>query len=128
MKLYIPQLGDRLQLIADWEFGLYNEVRNLSLMHLNNDQRLVHWSANSTSVPMIVPAGSILKVDRIYIRKGLDEFSSMTFFWEGMKVPAGMYPGRYSRNGDLEKYAARPIRFWAKLEDVNKIEFDHVKD
>lgn len=126
MKLYIPQLGDRLRLIADWTFDLYNDSRNSSLMHLNNDMRPLDWYLALTAEPVTIPAGAVLKIDRIYIRKGNEDYSSVSFFWEGMKVPPGMYPGRYSRQGDLEKYPGRPVRFWAKLDDVNKIEFDQV--
>lgn len=51
------------------------------------------------------PKDTILKVDRIYIRKGAEDFSSLTFYVTINK---------------------KAYRFWAKLEDVNNIEFNNV--
>lgn len=46
---------------------------------------------------------TILEVDRIYIRKGAEGFSSVTFKWRKDK---------------------KTIRFWVKLEDANRIIFE----
>ena len=46
---------------------------------------------------------TILKIDRIFIRKGSLDFSSVSFW-----IKSGPYKG---------------ARFWAKLEDVNRIKF-----
>jgi hypothetical protein len=46
-------------------------------------------------------SGTILKLDRIYIRKGNSDYSSVTF---------------YVKNGELKGQ-----RFWAKLEEVNQM-------
>src|ERR1700722_13237118 len=48
------------------------------------------------------PKNTILIVDRIYIRAGAEEFSSLTF-----KIPS-----------------IKRGRFWAKLEDIHNMEFD----
>lgn len=72
-----------------------------------------NWKAEYT-----LPAGSILTLDRIYIRKGVSDFSSLSFNLN-----------RKSVNPDFSMFAknihTQPgrCRFWAKLEDVNKIEF-----
>ena len=55
--------------------------------------------------PYTFAKGTILIVDRIYIRKGAENYSSLSF-----KVPS-MKRGR----------------FWAKLEDVHNMEFDIVE-
>jgi len=138
-QLYIPEIGDSIRLTADWTFGLYNEDRNSTLMEVTNDPRPVTYSWNTTdysAIPCTIPAGSILKVDRIYIRKGKGEYSSLTFLWKDMRTKpkfldkvATSYSGR-DLFGDSRSYQAkkpaRPVRFWAKLDDVNKIEFETV--
>ena len=48
------------------------------------------------------PINTILKVDRIYIRRGLKEFSSISFYAQGL--------GTGKR------------RFWAKLSDCNQLQ------
>jgi hypothetical protein len=47
-----------------------------------------------------LPKGTVLELDRIYIRKGAKEFSSTTF-----------------------KLRKEKVRFWVKLADANRIEF-----
>lgn len=54
------------------------------------------------SIPALLKKGSTLKVDRIYIRKGASDFSSISFY-----VTLG----------------SKKYRFWAKLDDCNKIVF-----
>lgn len=139
MRFYVPEIGDQLRLTADWTFGLYNEDRNSSLMEFIGDTRSMFYTWNNQDykpIPCTIPAGSILKVDRIYIRKGKGDYSSLTFLWKDMRVKpkivdrkvtnwlgAGQ-PGKTTIIQD--KIPARPVRFWAKLEDVNKIEFNPV--
>lgn len=207
MRLYTPELGDKIRLIADWTFTLHRERRNTSLFSRvgwnpeNHNQRVesdgeqgVHirryaymrdsvWSpsTNKTTVgppkpemefdlgepvenvevmycwpegsepfpfmlsedkrvvkvtglvekptkfpdryqgvdltarlvlgaeaPLTLPAGSVLTVDRIYVRKGQGDFSSLSFFLAGGKKP-------------------KASRFWAKLSDCNNIEFEKVE-
>jgi hypothetical protein len=52
-------------------------------------------------------AGTGLRVDRIYVRKGIADFDSLTFVVT-----------------DSPQKVLKGKRFWAKLADVNKIEFD----
>lgn len=133
MRLYIPSIGDRIILTEDWTFQLHDEGRNETLfVYLDEEKpdRIPtenYWGGISqepgfTEVELL--AGSILKIDRIYIRKGLDEFSSVTFMLEGAKAP--MPRDKWDRKA--KKYVPgvqnRAVRFWAKLDDVNNIEFD----
>lgn len=53
------------------------------------------------NVPLLLVDGTVLKVDRIYIRKGNKEYSSLTF---------------YAKNGPYKGQ-----RFWAKLDEVNQL-------
>ena len=137
MKLYIPAIGDELRLTADWTFNLYDEGRNFSLLKFLNDPRADDtkdtWSGRLTAQPSTIPAGAILKVDRIYIRKGKNDFDSITFFWKGAKVPGYTEPREVNEylNGRIvgtrtvvDKYPASPVRFWVKLEEANNIEFE----
>lgn len=177
MKLYIPEIGDRFRLTADWTFELYKESRNHSLWELakadgskaikaweerrealmaemrrlesyrvtefvqkpnygyrfdrrqpesimveekvwkNPDHQSEYdairtnlWREDKPHVPLTLPTKTLLSVDRIYIRKGVSEYSSITFYlkettWSGMP---------------RKKKGA--TRFWAKLADVNLIE------
>lgn len=133
MKLYIPEIGDELRLIENWTFDLYNEDRNSTIMEFMGDPREVVW-IKQTAIPTTVVAGSILKVDRIYIRKGAGDYSSITFFWKGMRTNPKMverwktlYHGtHHSDSKEMVKQPARAVRFWAKLADVNNIVFEPV--
>lgn len=130
MKLYIPVLGEKLRLTADWMFDLYNESRNSTMMEHLGDTRTCVW--NPAAIPFTLPAGSVLKTDRIFIRKGSEEFNSITFFLVGEKTQAKIlhkagtsftpgYAGTFQYD---VKQPARPVRFWVKLDDANKIEFE----
>lgn len=58
------------------------------------------------SITATLPAGTVLTIDRIYIRKGASDFDSISFFLDGAKLPGRK--GIHSR-----------VRFWVKLDDVN---------
>lgn len=146
MKLYIPELGDSFTLAADWNFNLYNESRNnisdaFELIYPDigevyeqesariweeRERRLEELRQSGetriyllAAYPVMLPKGTILKVDRIYIRKSSEEFSSITFYitFCPLKELTPIKDG-----GTLPKGIKR--RFWAKLADVNNIEFE----
>jgi hypothetical protein len=107
MKMYVPEISDQIILSQDWTFDLYHEWRNKSLF----DKMKVNfmnggYAQNMEKYAATIPKGTGLKIDRIYIRKGNSEYSSLTFY-----IGSGPWKG---------------CRFWAKLKDVNKIEFDEV--
>ena len=140
MKFYIPEIGDEIRLLTDWTFNLHNESRNESL-----DKFLMvgfpprSWN-NDPPVPVTIPAGTILIIDRVYIRKGQGDFSSITFRWKGASNPGGfeeaddyrviVTPGTRTTptvyGKKQVKVPKQPIRFWAKLTDVNEIECERV--
>lgn len=62
-------------------------------------------------MPVTLPAGTVLVVDRIYVRKGSKDFDFDSVTFRIKECPAGDLMSR------RPKY--RAIRFWAKLEDVN---------
>ena len=116
MKLFIPDIGDKLVLSKDWTFTVYNEHRNRSLFVLKYgeefDEDKFGYARNSENLykafKLTLPAKSILKIDRIYIRKGASEYSSISCFIENQHEDT-----RYNKK-----------RFWAKLIDVNNIEIE----
>lgn len=141
MKMYIPTCGDIIRLTSDWTFALYNEPRNRSLMEYTNDTRKTsYFKKDETSLPCIIPAVSELKIDRIYIRKNASEFDSITFVWRGVSIPARTetqnYTSSYYADDNNPSFIQKEkreiripkqaIRFWAKLNDVNNIEFEQV--
>ncbi len=121
MKLYIPELGTTLTLAEDWTFRIINEKRNGGLAKLMENPNANDWyfpfgtienpieegGYGRRRIPVepgdyTIPAGTTLEVDRIYIRKGNEEFSSVTF---------------------KMRLKGKQIRFFAHLNDVNKIVF-----
>ena len=67
-----------------------------------------------------IPKDSVLKVDRVYIRKGANDFSSITF-WLSDSPDDRLRKPRNKK--DTTAKLQRKIRFWAHLTDVNRIEF-----
>jgi len=142
MQFYIPEISDEIRLLADWQFNLHNEERNTSLSKfLNVGFPPVNWQTrNDPPVLVVIPAGTILVIDRVYIRKGQSDFSSITFRWKGASNPSYMkeradYSVLIARGtattpttyGTRQvKVPKEQIRFWAKLDDVNKIEYEKV--
>jgi hypothetical protein len=107
MKLFIPEIGDSFVLAKDWTFTLYSEYRNKAMfealgIEYGNSNR---YRGDLTETEVTIPKNTVLSVDRIYIRKGNQEYSSLTFYASG-----------------TEQFKKK-VRFWAKLSDVNNIEF-----
>lgn len=74
---------------------------------------------------MRLPAGTVLTIDRIYIRKGNEEYDSVSFNLNycpdenfcpksGFKVMGGAKATIPLIKGNTDR-----VRFWAKLDDVN---------
>jgi hypothetical protein len=124
-QLYIPSVGDRIRLTADWEFDLYCEYRNSTLVEVLG-LLTGGGGRNLDVIKASIPSGEVLKIDRIYIRKGSGDFDSITFMWEGMSTQPrieDLGPGWGKR---IVKVPRKPVRFWVKLPCANKIEFEPV--
>jgi len=111
-QLYLPEIGDQLRLVKPWTFLLYNEGRNKGLwdalgIKLSKGRRENGSWIEPKPVEVSLPEGTLLTVDRIYIRQGMKEYSSVTF-------------------RSILKGIKKKPRFWAKLGDVNNIQFDPV--
>jgi hypothetical protein len=63
--------------------------------------------------PLTLPAGTVLTIDRIFIRKGSSDFDSVSFWLKAKQAPIVV-------NGRTLK---KSVRFWAKLDDANQIQF-----
>ena len=130
MKLFIPTIGTKIVLTTNWKFTLFHEHRNKSIMEalqvsdtskgfFNEYEPNTRFQLKRSNVSL--PKGTILTVDRIYIRQNLKEYDSITFRVElpdGTKS-VGVYSG-YTKTKTKKKQS---LRFWAKLQDVNKINY-----
>lgn len=116
--LHIPEISEKLRLTAPWEFPLFFEYRNRDFaFKVRTDitpESFYHSHGSMGSAIVTLPAGTVLRVDRIYIRRGLSNFSSITF--TAVSIP-GLDPKK--RSG-FRGHG----RFWAKLADCNEIEYE----
>lgn len=123
MKLYIPDVGHKITLEQPWAVGIQHEDRNrrfLQVMKANGgDDVVLNFGAYRDWLPtsdkrftMILPAGTVLLVDRVYIRKGSSDFSSLSFFVESCPLLAFTHK-------KLGGTSTRKLRFFASLADVN---------
>lgn len=108
MKLFIPELGTNLLLTEDWTVTIHPERRNEGFYKFTKRPCEGYFCKGAEVFTYTIPKGSVLSVERIYIRAGAKDFSSITFRYIPIKGKAG-------------------IRFWAKLEEVNNIEFELIQ-
>jgi hypothetical protein len=115
MKFYIPEIGDEIVLSKDWKFIVTKEYRNEHLIKkflpekIKGEKTIWHGDDYGKGIgEIIIPKGTVLSIDRIYIRKGASDYSSVTFIIKS--------------EGKEKK-----IRFFAKLQDCNNIEFESRK-
>jgi len=147
-QLFIPPLGFELTLTEDWTFKIFDERRNNSIFiaaglecprfqegfrsaSLAQRETLLSnagWGydggfadahyhhPDNFYTTLTLRAGTKLKIARIYIRLGQDDFNSVTF----------TCPLFVSKPGDplFKAVGRKGLRFWVKLEDVNKINFN----
>lgn len=126
MKLYIPRVGDQIKLLKDWRFKNQKEYRNESFIdaywkyeekqQLDDDDIFSDLAVGTPKLKhgektdIVVPRGTVLSFDRLYIRKGASSgWDSVTFRIKECPIK------------DFVK-----SRFWVKIPDVNKIEYDLV--
>lgn len=102
--------------------------KNPEYVKWNSDNKLFMEEAKKyikSSIPVTIPQGCKLVVDRIYIRKGSADFSSISFYVKdlGDVDYTGWTQSSLDRlNIRVAKKGVPTHRFWAKLADVNKIE------
>jgi len=151
MRLFIPEIGTRLTLEEPWTFTLHKEHRNdtiweklraaypdafaaidaemtearelmleyrsrpISRDPATDERNMEQFRAQLEhmqgieKIDVTLPAGTELTIDRLYIRKGISDYSSVSFNLNKTDHEALNVKGRK--------------RFWAKLEDVNRLEY-----
>jgi hypothetical protein len=131
MNLFIPDIGTLLKLEEEWTFTLYNEYRNRTMGDIYNKYLIeisdpngippikfnFHTSGNKV---IDLPKGLVVKVDRIYIRKGLSQYSSVTF-----TVPKPKTKKEKEEMPHNINFAG--AKFWVKLHECNGIQFSTIK-
>lgn len=126
MKAFIPEIGTELKLSDDWTFELYQESRNSDIF-LADGKKSCGWREDLKSYSRTLPAGSVFLVDRIYVRKGAKEFSSVTLrLTETTDAVLTRNGTQGPRLGSKKK--KNYGRFWVKLADFNSAEFEVVND
>lgn len=104
----------------DYDSGLEREydkhgIPDLFEKSLQEKKELIKQNQSSIFdvLKVTLPAGTVLKLDRIYIRKGNSEYDSLSFFIK-----------RYGKDGEIRKTSTNSkgsLRFWSKLDDCNKM-------
>lgn len=117
MNLYIPSLGTQLVLAEAWTFSLVSEQRNDTLaMLLGIEWALPQggWSYRPQMTSLVtLPAGTVLAIDRYYIRQGKSEYDSVTF---NLVSHPELPPTKKSKIA----------RFWVHLRDANYIQIEEI--
>lgn len=122
-RMFIPAIGDTYVLDKDWTFKLYQEDRNYNFTAKLEDLGLIKipptkpgdpWSVLSCRLigNFTLPKGTELKVSRIYIRQGQQDYNSVSFNVSTVFTQKKM---------DGEAHVKVKGRFWAKLDDVNQM-------
>jgi hypothetical protein len=107
VQLLVPEISTVMRLEEDWTFRLFIERRNWDFAE--------QFETLEGKLPeffeITIKAGSELSVDRVYIRRGASDYSSITFrIRKGSKVA---YKGK--------EVDPKTGRFWVKLSDVNRM-------
>jgi hypothetical protein len=104
-QLYVPPLRARFVLTEDWTFPLWHESRNSDFASFMKKEWPSHStaydSARQCAVDVTIAAGTVMYIDRYYIKNGGSDFDSITF---------------------RAIYGKKTQRFWAKLKDTNRIQ------
>jgi hypothetical protein len=119
MKICTPSIGDRLILTVPWTAEIKGtDLRNKSILECCYSN-LKWWDAARSGIRIYVefPIGTILTVDRIYIRKGASAFDSFTFrlnYDTNLKMVCDQ----------REIPFAKGIRFFVSLTNACQIQFE----
>ena len=118
-QMFIPSCGVQIKLTEDWTFTCYNEMRN-------HEFRKSYGVQGREPISVTVKAGTILTIDRVYIRQfnksksNEDSYDSITF---------RTYKSKKDKARDKKVEAIMEDkfpggRFWAKLHEVNNIQYE----
>lgn len=109
MKMFIPTIGTEFKLSTDWTFDLHDDRRNETLIkQLGIVYPERNWRDPANDIQQVtLLAGTVIKIDRIYIRKGNSGYDSVSM-WATIEGQKGKK------------------RFWVKLHDFNNIEAEDI--
>lgn len=103
-KVFIPQVGDKIELSSNWNCKIFNEHRNRTVFDaLGVD---VSNMPNS-NIDITFPKGTVFKVTRLYVRAPASSYDSLT-----LSIVSS----------PIKKLAK--AKFWVKIMDANNMEFD----
>lgn len=117
MNFFTPDIGTLLKLEEDWTFTLFLENRNILLFQKLESLNIIKNERKNQVIDL--PSGLVVKVDRIYIRKGLSQYSSISF-----TIPKPKTKSEKIEMPLNEKWSG--AKFWVKLHECNGIEFSPV--
>ena len=114
--LFVPDIGTKMRLVMPWQTEVIAEYRNSAMIELLEDQKQPRYYRGDQRRrwSIIIQPGSVLAVDRVYIRqgKGFEDFSSLTFrLAKGATV-------QYDGQTFVTK---KSIRFFSSLRFVNQL-------
>lgn len=129
-RLTVPWIGAEIALSAPWTFQLFRECRNATMWEVCGGaiegSKWGWYGSNLQKMTVTLPVGTVLGVDRIYIRRGAVAYDSLTF-WLKKTVDPRFTIQKIGKKGQILKSKTRSCRFWAKLADVNNIECQPIK-
>lgn len=103
-KVFIPQVGDKIELSQHWSCKIFNERRNSSVFDaLGVDVS----SQEGSNIDITFPKGTIFKVNRLYVRAPASSYDSLTLSVISSPIKK------------LSK-----AKFWVKIMDANNMEFE----
>lgn len=121
MNLFIPEIGTLIRLEENWIFTLYAEYRNRTLFSVidNTDADPYLFYGKSKNKIVELPKGLVVKVDRVYIRKGLSQYSSITF-----TIPKAK--SKKDKESMPHNVLYGGSKFWVKLHECNGMNFSTI--
>jgi hypothetical protein len=90
----------------------YVKKRDITVFDFKNNT--IIQKNELTGILFTLPKGTVLKIERIYIRRGKKDYSSLTF-----NISETTHPFLVSGKKNKKK---GQMRFWATLNDVNNID------
>lgn len=130
MKFYIPDVGSRLKITQDFLPELIWEHRNIEVIlavpsHGKRYDELYaadrYEDICDRSYPVLFRADTILSVQRVYIRKGASDYSSLTFHI--LESPDKHFSLK-KHGGTWDSTGKRT--FFLSLDEVHKMEFEPI--
>lgn len=119
MKIFIPELGQKFVLTEPWVFDLVPEYRNDTLWTAMNFPSRTGYGYHARANPtesVELPPGTVLQLDRIYIKKDQANFNSVTF--KLLETDHIKFRGLGFQRKKIK------ARFWVKLKELNNLEVE----